>query len=230
DRLWKKTRKPSSPDCYGSDPDRNWGFRWNHTGVSNPCAEDYPGKSAFSEIEMMTMAHYISNLNFYAYVSFHGYGQRLGFPFSYTDSHSFINYEELYRVGTAAVVALKQVHGTTYYTGCLGEISPWGLASGSSIDYVAGALFKNVTFRYQMRDKLTFLLPPNQIIPTGEEIISSLINMFNKISNKQLYKQLNDCRNILKSYNCKSNFYYLILIFINFLILIFTITLCLYLF
>ncbi|XP_011705362.1 PREDICTED: zinc carboxypeptidase A 1-like, partial [Wasmannia auropunctata] len=29
DRLWKKTRKPSSPNCNGSDPDRNWGFHWN---------------------------------------------------------------------------------------------------------------------------------------------------------------------------------------------------------
>lgn len=191
DRLWKKTRKPSSPNCNGSDPDRNWGFHWNSTGVSkNPCAEDYPGESPFSEIEMKTMSDFIRPLHFYAYVSFHSYGQRLGFPFSYTDSHTFIQYKELYRVGTAAIDALEEVHGTTYYTGCLGEISQWGEVSGVSIDYIAAAYFKQVVFRYQLRDKLTFLLPPEQIIPTGEETLASLLTMFTEVLNSTIFTEI----------------------------------------
>ncbi|XP_011698097.1 PREDICTED: zinc carboxypeptidase A 1-like [Wasmannia auropunctata] len=124
-RLWKKTLKPSSlhPDCIGSDPNRNWDFRWNTTGVSNnPCAEDYPGESPFSEIEMKTMSEYIkvNARYFYAYVSFHSFGQRLMFPYGYTETHIF-SYDKLYRVGLAAIAALEKVHGTKYWTGCLGE-------------------------------------------------------------------------------------------------------------
>lgn len=28
-RLWRKTRKPYGSFCKGSDPNRNWGYRWN---------------------------------------------------------------------------------------------------------------------------------------------------------------------------------------------------------
>ncbi|XP_011698085.1 PREDICTED: carboxypeptidase A1-like [Wasmannia auropunctata] len=139
---------------------------------------------------MKTMSDFIRPLHFYAYVSFHSYGQRLGFPFSYTDSHTFIQYKELYRVGTAAIDALKEVHGTTYYTGCLGEISQWGEVSGVSIDYIAAAYFKQVVFRYQLRDKLTFLLPPEQIIPTGEETLASLLTMFTEVLNSTIFTEI----------------------------------------
>jgi len=53
--------------------------------------------------------------------------------------------------------------------------------SGLSTDYVANVLRKPIVYTYELRDKgqYGFLLPPKQIIPTGEETLDSFIAMFN---------------------------------------------------
>ncbi|KYN16222.1 Zinc carboxypeptidase A 1, partial [Trachymyrmex cornetzi] len=55
------------------------------------------------------------------------------------------------------------------------------LSSGLSVDYMAGVLNKSVVYLYKLRDKneYGFLLPPEYIIPTGEETLDSLVAMFN---------------------------------------------------
>ena len=52
DRMWRKTRSTtSSKICSGVDPNRNWDMHWGEAGTSkNPCADDYQGKGAFSEV------------------------------------------------------------------------------------------------------------------------------------------------------------------------------------
>lgn len=47
------------------------------------------------------------------------------------------------------------------------------------MDYVKGALHKPIAYTYELRDKgrYGFLLPPDQIIPTGEETLDSLVAM-----------------------------------------------------
>jgi len=54
---------------------------------------------------------------------------------------------------------------------------------GLSTDYVANVLRKRIVCTYELRDKgqYGFLLSPEQIIPTGEETLDSLIAMFNAI-------------------------------------------------
>jgi len=53
--------------------------------------------------------------------------------------------------------------------------------SGLSTDYVASVLRKPIVHTYELRDKgqYGFLLPPEQIIPTGEETLDSFIALFN---------------------------------------------------
>ncbi|XP_011648225.2 zinc carboxypeptidase A 1-like isoform X1 [Pogonomyrmex barbatus] len=124
DRLWKKTLKPSSPFCIGSDPNRNWGFEWNTSGTNNdPCSEMYPGSKPFSEIEMKSLSEYIwSNLdNFYVYIAFHSFSQLLLFPYGYREECMFFH-EDLFRVGRIAIEALKKRHGTQYAVGCFNEL------------------------------------------------------------------------------------------------------------
>uniref|UniRef100_A0A0C9RW76 Zinc carboxypeptidase A 1 n=1 Tax=Fopius arisanus TaxID=64838 RepID=A0A0C9RW76_9HYME len=99
-RLWRKTRKPYSAFCRGSDPNRNWGYKWNNGGASNvPCAETYAGSAAFSDIETKSMSQYISSIadKFYAYISFHSYSQLLLFPYGHTKQH-LDNYDDLVRI------------------------------------------------------------------------------------------------------------------------------------
>lgn len=54
------------------------------------------------------------------------------------------------------------------------------MASGSSVDYTKGVCNKSIVYVYELPDKgqYGFLLPPEQIIPTGEETLDSLVAMF----------------------------------------------------
>lgn len=74
DRMWRKTRRPSNALCFGADPNRNWGERWNQGGAStNPCSETYAGPNAFSEPESRLLSEYLTSLpRLSAYFAFHG--------------------------------------------------------------------------------------------------------------------------------------------------------------
>ncbi|XP_015125497.1 zinc carboxypeptidase [Diachasma alloeum] len=179
-RLWRKTRKPYSSFCRGSDPNRNWGYKWMQGGASrNPCAETYAGSAAFSDIETKSASQFIASISnkIYAYISFHSYSQLLLFPYGHTSAH-LDNYDDLYAIGTETINALAKRYGTKYVTGNIAETIY--IASGSSVDYVKGTFQTPITYTYELRDKgrYGFLLPANQIIPTGEETLDSLVAMF----------------------------------------------------
>ncbi|KAL6261804.1 hypothetical protein P5V15_006891 [Pogonomyrmex californicus] len=179
-RMWRKTRKPYSLFCSGSDPNRNWDYRWNTGGASsNPCSETYAGSAPFSDIETKSMSEYLKSISdkYYAYLSFHSYSQLLMFPYGHTRDH-LENYDELYAIGTKAITALKQRYGTSYVTGNIAETIY--IATGSTVDYVKGIYGKPIAYTYELRDqgRYGFLLPPDQIIPTGEETMDSLVAMF----------------------------------------------------
>ncbi|XP_034947534.1 zinc carboxypeptidase-like [Chelonus insularis] len=180
DRLWRKTRKPYSHLCYGSDPNRNWGYKWMQGGASSfPCAETYAGSAAFSEIETDTMSKYITSIsnNVYAYIAFHSYSQLLLFPYGHTTEH-LDNHDQLLDIGQKTIQALAKRYGTQYVTGNIAETIY--VASGSSMDWVKGTFKIPITYTYELRDKgrYGFLLPPSQIIPTGEETLDSLVGLF----------------------------------------------------
>ena len=59
--MWRKTRS-SNPGsrCVGTDPNRNWGYRWGGEGASaSPCSETYRGSRAFSEPETESVKNFI---------------------------------------------------------------------------------------------------------------------------------------------------------------------------
>ncbi|XP_012527601.1 zinc carboxypeptidase [Monomorium pharaonis] len=179
-RLWRKTRKPYGFGCYGSDPNRNWGYKWNTGGSSNfPCSDTFAGTGPFSDIETKSMSEYISSISdkFYAYLTFHSYSQLLLIPYGHTRAR-LDNYNELYDIGLKSITALQKRYGTKYTVGNIAETIY--VASGGSMDWVKGTYGTPITYTYELRDtgRYGFLLPPNQIIPTGEETMDSLITMF----------------------------------------------------
>ncbi|XP_018393719.1 PREDICTED: zinc carboxypeptidase-like [Cyphomyrmex costatus] len=181
DRLWKKSRKPFNSSCIGADLNRNWGFGWYNVSRKDPCSDIYPGNKPYSEKEIKTMARYIRNRkhHFFAYVAFQSYGQLLTFPYGYTKER-ISNYDRLYQLGKRVIDVLKQRHNTKYEIGAIGEFY-YDLQGGSSTDYVAGFLNKTIVYLYKLRDinDYGFLLPPEYIIPTGEETLDSLVAMIN---------------------------------------------------
>ncbi|KAG5343655.1 CBPA1 carboxypeptidase, partial [Acromyrmex heyeri] len=179
-RLWRKTRKQYSFFCYGSDPNRNWGYKWNTGGASNSaCSETYAGSAPFSEIETKTLSKYIDSISdkLCAYIAFHSYSQLLLIPYGHTTAH-LDNYDDLYDIGVKTAIALEKKYGTHYTVGNIAETIY--VASGGSMDWVKGTYGTPITYTYELRDtgRYGFLLPADQIIPTGEETMDSLVAMF----------------------------------------------------
>lgn len=182
-RLWRKTRTPYGEDCFGADPNRNWGFHWNEVGASdNPCSDTYAGPYAFSEIETKSFSEFIASLgkgNIFLYVSFHSYSQLLLFPYGHT-SELPPNYSDLKRVFDAAIDAVSQRYGTKYTGGNIYDaIYP---AAGASVDWAYGEQDVKYAFCYELRPSnlnfwTGFKLPADQIIPTAEETLDSLMAM-----------------------------------------------------
>ncbi|XP_011705385.1 PREDICTED: zinc carboxypeptidase A 1-like, partial [Wasmannia auropunctata] len=178
-RLWRKTRKQYTDECYGSDPNRNWDYKWNVKGASNsPCSDHYAGSAPFSEIETKSMSQYIRSISdkFYAYIAFHNYAQYLMWPYGHTQVH-LENYKDSYAIASKSIAALKKRYGTEYKIGNITET--FGEASGTSVDYVKGIYNKSIVFMYELRDQghYGYLLPPEKIIPTGQETLDSLVAM-----------------------------------------------------
>lgn len=186
DRMWRKTRTPYN-GCYGADPNRNWGWKWNTAGASSyPCSETYAGPSEFSEVEMRTLSEYISTIGhkLEAYIAHHSYSQYLLIPFGLYNEYPD-NYDELYSVGVTAMKALKSVHGTEFIPGQIVDLLYE--ASGGSMDWVKGVFDTRITYTYELRDtgRYGFVLPANQIIPSGEENMKALITMFQEFEKRK---------------------------------------------
>lgn len=92
------------------------------------------------------------------------------------------DYDDQNALGAAAVAAIKSVHGQTYDYGPIATIIyP---ASGSSADYTYGQCGVKYSYGVELRDtgEFGFLLPPSEIIPSGEEIFASIVAMANYIT------------------------------------------------
>ncbi|OXU26459.1 hypothetical protein TSAR_009736 [Trichomalopsis sarcophagae] len=180
DRMWSKSRSHWDSDCIGVDLNRNWGYMWMEVGASNdPCSAKYAGRAPFSEIETYTMSRYLSLIQdkLFAYITFHSFAQLLRVPYGYSTGH-FDNYNETYAIGLKAADALARRYGTKYTLGSVAEVLyP---AAGIAVDWVKAVLKLPIVFSYDLPDKGNFgmMLPAEQIIQNGQEILDSLIALF----------------------------------------------------
>lgn len=184
DRMWRKSRKPYLGGlCYGADLNRNWDSHWMSTGASsNPCAEDFAGSDPFSEIETKSLSDFYKGLSssnpglYDIYISFHSFSQLLMYPWGYSGQSTPLT-PIWDQVAGKAVQALRNVHGTRFDYGNIHDtIYP---ASGSSIEYYYEQFNSTLTYTFELRDTGLngFLLPANQIIPSGEELKAAVETM-----------------------------------------------------
>lgn len=185
DRMWRKTRAPNAgSSCVGTDPCRNSATGWGGEGSSSsPCSDEYHGKKAFDQIEMASLSQFLAKIpNLRGYINFHSYSQLFMSPYGYTTAlPPASDLKTQTELGQAFVAAIKATHGKTYIEGpvattiykAAGVISDWTYAQ------------LNVTYSYacELRDTGAhgFILPPDQIIPTGEEIFAGVRVMGNYI-------------------------------------------------
>ncbi|KTG41820.1 hypothetical protein cypCar_00015128 [Cyprinus carpio] len=120
-RFWCKSRSATSnPKCHGVDLNRNWDAEFGGPGASDdPCAEDYRGPSAQSEIEVKNIVKFImSHGNFKSFMTLHSYMQLLMYPYGYIGIDA-PDWPELHDVATKASKALNSWHGTVYKVGSI---------------------------------------------------------------------------------------------------------------
>jgi len=130
--------------------------------------------SANSGPETRAAVTYLSGLGnrLSGYIDFHAYSQLLMYPWGYTTALTADN-AHLNRIGNAAARALSAVYGTNYGVGSIANIIY--VASGSSVDFAYNLRVKN-SFAFELRDqgRYGFLLPPEQIVPSGIETMEAL--------------------------------------------------------
>ncbi|MBU0638296.1 MAG: hypothetical protein KKB50_05480 [Planctomycetes bacterium] len=175
-RMWRKNRRDNpGTSCDGVDLNRNWGAGWGGGGSSgDPCDETYRGTAAFSEPETAAMRDFIlAHPNIVTFQDIHSYSQLLMWPYGYKSN--LPPDQDLYHyMGTTMVAIIQSIHGKSFTPGPVySTIYP---ASGVSIDwtYEAAGI---ISFTYELRDtgQYGFLLPPDQILPSCEEIFPTLI-------------------------------------------------------
>lgn len=143
DRMWRKTRKPnpgSTLGCVGTDPNRNFAYKWGGQGAStSACSDSYRGEGPFSESESDTVrnviASYGQRVKFY--VAIHSYGRYLLYPWGYeafSPAESVKNFERVSKAGYDAAFA----HNSARYTvgGAAAALYP---VAGGSDDYAYSA-------------------------------------------------------------------------------------------
>jgi len=185
DRMWRKTRSKANSffpgfGCVGVDPNRNWGYHWGGKGTSNnPCSQIYRGPMAASEPEVNSTQNYIYEKRdqIKLFLTFHSYSQMIFTPWGYDEEAEIDDKEDLMLVANNAKEALKSVHGTEYQAGSSPELLY--AAAGGSEDFAKGIAEIKFAFCYELRDtgKNGFMLPPDQIKPSGEETFVAVKSM-----------------------------------------------------
>lgn len=178
--MWRKNTKPFGR-CRGVDLNRNFDANWNGVGSSNDsCQCNFGGPKAFSEPESRAIKNFLDtfaeSFRIEAFFSLHSFSQLFMFPYGYSN-RKVHNYEDLKKIGRKAVKAIKNTHGKIYAAGSSIEtIYP---NSGSSADFVHRNYKIPIVFTIELRgakdSSNLFILPADEIIPTGQEIVNSLI-------------------------------------------------------
>uniref|UniRef100_A0A182NVG9 Peptidase M14 domain-containing protein n=1 Tax=Anopheles dirus TaxID=7168 RepID=A0A182NVG9_9DIPT len=172
DRLWRKNRGGLQyGPCAGVDLNRNYGYKWGGQGTSKqPCSEIFAGSGPFSEPETKAVSEFMqsSAADWKGFLTFHSYGQYILYPWGY-DRVVPPDHADLKRVGDAAAEQMVASGGLRYTVGPSGStLYP---AAGGSDDWARGALNIKYAYTVELRDtgRYGFVLPANQIKPTGDE-------------------------------------------------------------
>ncbi|KAK4877360.1 hypothetical protein RN001_009866 [Aquatica leii] len=138
ERFWRKNRSVQKDGCIGVDLNRNFNFHWGEvTGSSNPCTETFMGLKPFSESESKGVKEYFYRFKdrIKMYLSFHGFGTEILYPWGYTHKMS-IDGSKLHLLAEDVSNAILDAGGEKYTVESMA--SPVNPLAGSSEDWVKG--------------------------------------------------------------------------------------------
>lgn len=171
ERFWRKNRR----DELGVDLNRNWSVVWGGEGASDdPLAENYHGAAPFSEPESSAMRDFIAaEPEMIAFLDLHSYGQLVLYPWGYGPVES--PEDALYGDLAADIAdAMWQPHQQWYAPLQSADLYP---AAGNAHDFtygVHGLYSVTLELRPSSDDEGGFVLPPQFITPTGDEVVIAI--------------------------------------------------------
>jgi len=178
DRLWRKSRRPNGDGSFGVDLNRNWPIGFGGESTSTQTNSDlYHGIDPFSEPETQAIRDFVfSHPNILATLDLHSYSQLVLQPWSYTATPPPA-YGCVDEVGGRIAKRILGVHGKHY---------PHG--SGNAVIYLAGGTIHDwmfgdqglLAYTLELRPESAtpgFVLPPGEIVPTGEEIFEAVLEL-----------------------------------------------------
>ncbi|KAL2266516.1 hypothetical protein VTJ83DRAFT_5868 [Remersonia thermophila] len=195
DRLWRKSRQLTKVrPCRGIDLDHAFGYGWDVAGrETDPCSESYGGEKPFQATEAYRLAKWVkretvNGAQFVALLDLHSYSQQILYPYAYTCSVDPPNFENLVElaVGLAKAIRLSSGEAYTVSSACEGAVAQaYGAdnaqtrveaSGGAAIDWFYHHIKTRYSYQIKVRDtgSYGFLLPSDQIVPTGEEMLSVL--------------------------------------------------------
>mmetsp|Transcript_13867 Transcript_13867/g.34155 ORF Transcript_13867/g.34155 Transcript_13867/m.34155 type:complete len:447 (-) Transcript_13867:101-1441(-) len=189
-RMWRKNRKVNSgSSCRGVDLNRNWAYKWGGGGTSgNPCSDIYRGVGAFSEAETQALRDFIRAQGagrVIGAVDMHSYSQLILRAYGWTRADAKDETENR-ALGEQMKATIASVHGKDYkniksidlYT-TTGSAGDWYYEMANGDEEGVEANRARVAYTFELRDtgNYGFVLPPDQIIPTGEENYAAYLDM-----------------------------------------------------
>lgn len=179
ERLWRKNRRLNGNGTYGVDLNRNFSFGWGTQGSSGiPSDLTYRGPAPFSEPESSAVRDFLlGNPDIVTHIDFHSYSQLVlrppgvqGEPAPPEPDNSI-----MIEVGDGMAAEILATSGEVYISQRAIDLYPAG-GTCSDWAYNEGGAF---SWTVELRDTgfYGFVLPADQIIPTGQEIFQAVLYM-----------------------------------------------------
>lgn len=191
DRLWRKNRqKTGIRFCKGIDLDRAFGVEWSAS--DNPCSESYSGEAPWEAVEATALASWAKNetenndVDFVGLLDLHSYSQSIMYPYSYSCDASPPGLENLEELAAGLSKSIRTTNGHNYEVmqACEGNLAANGevlpsveSTGGSALDFFYTSMSTRYAYQIKLRDRGSygFLLPKENIIPTGKEILNAVL-------------------------------------------------------
>ncbi|KIY52782.1 peptidase M14, carboxypeptidase A, partial [Fistulina hepatica ATCC 64428] len=152
----------------------------------DPCSHWYPGNRPFESPEVNNLANYVQAIQteVVSFIDLRSFGQMVSSPYSYSCKRLPKDAEDQLEAALGAAKAIKSIHGAQYTTGTLCETLY--RAPGNVLDWMYARQGIKYSYSVHLRDTGTyaFLIPPEWILPVGEEI-SAMISYIASFITKQ---------------------------------------------